>query len=179
MNAQMSNKSKPNNSMNESQGLSSSRCPIGEQDRPVSHQATTDRSTMRRKWSQEENKATMQYYYRSEYGRNGYSKGMHVIWNEIGMFNVTNQRLVDQKYNILISKWLLDLEWEEIQRDIEDIRHDEVRLESNEDEGWFFGFDHEGHDVFYKRMRSRARWLNGAKCSGGEKHCFCTKDEYA
>ena len=73
------------------------------------------------------------------------------------MFNVTNQRLVDQKYNILISKWLLDLEWEEIQRDIEDIRHDEVRLESNEDEGWFFGFDHEGHDVFYKRMRSCAR----------------------
>ena len=59
MNAQMSNKSKPNNSMNESQGLSSSRCPIGEQDRPVSHQATTDRSTMRRKWSQEENKATI------------------------------------------------------------------------------------------------------------------------
>ena len=92
----------------------------------------------------------MQCYYRSEYGRNGYRKRMHVIWNEMGMFNVTEQRLVDQKINILKRKWLSDLELEEIQRSIEDIRNGEVGLESDVDEGWFLGFDHEGQDVFMK-----------------------------
>ena len=52
---------------------------------------------MRRKWSQEENKVVMQCYYRNEYGKNGYRKRMHAIWNEIGMLNVTEQRLVDQR----------------------------------------------------------------------------------
>ena len=61
----------------------------------------------------------MQCYYRGEYGRNGYKKRMHAIWNEIGMFNVTEQSLVDQKKNILKRKWLSDLE--EMQRNIEDI----------------------------------------------------------
>ena len=60
------------------------------------------------------------------------------------MSNVTKQRLVDQKNNILKRKWLLDLELEEIQRNIEDIGNGEVKLESDEDEGWFLGFDHEG-----------------------------------
>ena len=50
------------------------------------------------------------------------------------MLNVTQQRLVDQKNNILKRKWLSDLKMEEIQRNIEDIRHCEVGLESNEDE---------------------------------------------
>ena len=37
---------------------------------------------------------------------------MHVIWNEMRMFNLTEQRLVDQKNNILKRKWLSDLELE-------------------------------------------------------------------
>ena len=69
---------------------------------------------------------------------------MHVIWNEMGMFNVTDQRLVDQKNNILKRKCLSDLELKEIQRNIEDIGHGEVGIGSNEDEGWFLGSDHEG-----------------------------------
>ena len=47
-------------------------------------------------------------------------------------------------------KWLSDFELEEIQRNVEDIRNSEVRLESDEDERWFLGFDHEGQDVFIK-----------------------------
>ena len=78
---------------------------------------------------------------------------MHVIWNEMGMFNVTEQRLVDQKNNILKRKWLSDLELEEIQRNIKDIGNGEVGLESDEDEGWFLGFDHEGQDVFMKEYK--------------------------
>ena len=56
----------------------------------------------------------MQCYYGSEYRGNGYRKRVHSIWNEMGMLNVTEQRLVDQKNNILKRKWLLDLELVEI-----------------------------------------------------------------
>ena len=83
----------------------------------------------------EENGLKKRTEYRSEYGRNGYRKRMHAIWNEKGMFNVTEQRLVDQKKNILKKKWLSDLELEEIQRNIKDMRNGEVGLESDEDEG--------------------------------------------
>ena len=62
---------------------------------------------------------------------------MRVIWNEIRMFNVTKQRLVYQKNNISKRKWLLNLELEEIPRNINDIQHGEVRLES--DEGMVLG----------------------------------------
>ena len=68
----------------------------------------------------------------------------------MGMFNLTEQRLVDQKNNILKRKWLSDLELEEIQRNFEDTGNCAVRLESDEDEGWFLGFDHEGQYVFMK-----------------------------
>ena len=68
---------------------------------------------MRRKWSQEENRGVMQCYYRSEYERNGYRKRMHATWNEMGMFNITDQRLVDQKNNILKRKWPSHLELKE------------------------------------------------------------------
>ena len=68
----------------------------------------------------------------------------------MGMFNVTEQRLVDQKNDILKRKWLSDLELEEIQKNIEDIGNGEVRFESDVDEGWFLRFDHEGQDMFMK-----------------------------
>ena len=154
MSVKMSNKGKSNNGVNEagatSEGLSPGRCPIGEQDGLGRHQTAADRRTTRRKWSQEENRVVMQCYYRSEYGRNGYRKRMHVIWNEMRMFNVIEERLVDQKNNIIKRKWLSDLKLDEIQRNIEDIGNREVGLESDVDEGWFLGFDHEGQDVFMK-----------------------------
>ena len=75
---------------------------------------------------------------------------MHVIWNDMGIFNATGQRLVDQKNNILKRKRLPDLELEEIQRNMEDNSNGEVGLESDEIKGWLLGFDHEGQDVFMK-----------------------------
>ena len=75
MSVNLSNKSKRKNDVNEvgapSKGLLSGRYPIGEQDGPGRHRTTTDRRTTRRKWSQEENRVVTQFYYRSEYGRNG------------------------------------------------------------------------------------------------------------
>ena len=145
MSAKMSNKSKPNNGVNQagasSEGLSPGRCPIVEQDGPGRHRTTTNGRKTRRKWFQEENRVVTQCYYRSEYGRNEY-KRMHAIWNEMGMFNITERRLVDQKNNIFKRKWLSDLKLEEIQRNIEDIGNGEVGLNEDEDEGWFLGFDH-------------------------------------
>ena len=60
---------------------------------------------------------------------------MHAVWNEIGMFNVTEERLVDQNNNILKRNLVSGLELEEIQRNTEDVRNGEVGLESKEDEG--------------------------------------------
>ena len=48
-------------------------------------------------------------------------------------------------------KWLSDLELKEIKRNIEDIGHGEMGLESDEDEGWFLGFDLEGQNVIMKK----------------------------
>ena len=44
---------------------------------------------------------------------------MHALWNEKGMFQITEQRLLDQKAQIIRKKWLTDLELEEIKRMIE------------------------------------------------------------
>ena len=127
-----SNKSKPNNGMTDagasSEGLSPGKYPIVGQDGPNHHRTNTIRRTKRRKRSQEENWVVMQCYYRSECGRNGYRKRTHPIWNEMGMFNVTEQKLVDQKNNILMANRLSDLKLEETQRNINDIRHCEVGL---------------------------------------------------
>ena len=82
MSVKMSYKGKPNNSMNEtgalSEGLWPGRCPIGEQDGPGRHRTTEKKMVSGR-----------ECYNRSEYGRNGYRKSMHAIWNEMGMFSVT------------------------------------------------------------------------------------------
>ena len=99
------------------------------------------------------------------------------MWNEIGMFNVTEQRLIDQKNNILKRKclgfrtgrntkkhWGYQTWWS--------------RLESNEDEGSFLEFDYEGQDVFMKECEVVLK-LHGVKYSGGKKYYFCNEDEYA
>ena len=57
--------------------------------------------------------------------------------------------MVDQKNNILKRKWLSNLGLE----NIEDIRNGEVGLESDEDEGRFLGFDHEGQVLFIKECQ--------------------------
>ena len=76
---------------------------------------------------------------------------MHAAWNKIGMFNVTDERLVDQNNNILKRNWVSDSELEEIQRNTEDISNGEVELESKEDKGWFLGFDQGEQDEFMKQ----------------------------
>ena len=44
---------------------------------------------------------------------------MKKIWDEIGVFPVTEQRLADQAREIRVNKWLTDTEIEEIDRSVE------------------------------------------------------------
>ena len=41
---------------------------------------------------------------------------MQKIWDEIGVFPVTEQRLADQARHIWTNKWLTDIEIEEIEK---------------------------------------------------------------
>ena len=73
---------------------------------------------------------------------NGYRQQMHAIWRDKGMFNITEQRLINQQSQIWKNLWLTKLELEEIQRRIEDEVHDVVPNDSeSEDEQWLLGFD--------------------------------------
>ena len=42
----------------------------------------------------------MECYYRSNLEVTGHRERMHMIWKEIGMFDVKEQRLLDQKWQI-------------------------------------------------------------------------------
>ena len=45
----------------------------------------------------------------------GYIERMHMIWKEKGMFEIKEQRLLDQKWQIFTKRWLSDLELNEVQ----------------------------------------------------------------
>ena len=64
------------------------------------------------------NKLVMQCYFQSDPSKRNYRKRMHVIWNEIGGFELTEQKLVGQARAIRTNKWLSDLELEQLQRKI-------------------------------------------------------------
>ena len=51
---------------------------------------------VRRRWTKEENKLVMRFFYQSDPTRRGYRKRKIAIWREIGTFEITEQRLVDQ-----------------------------------------------------------------------------------
>jgi len=120
-----------NNGVNETgtkgEGLSPGRCLMAQQHEPGRHQATARR--IRRKWSQEDNRIVMECYYRSEPGRIGYRKRMHNIWTSKDMFPVTEQRLIDQKSQIIKKQWLSNLELEEIKQSIEDAVYGQIEQE--------------------------------------------------
>ena len=83
---------------------------------PGRHQATA-----RIKWSKEVNKIVMRCFYKSEPNKRGYRKRMLEIWTDIGVFEVTEQRLADQSRAIRTNGWLTGVELEEIQREIQGV----------------------------------------------------------
>ena len=64
------------------------------------------------------NKYVMQFYFKSDPSKRNYRKRIHVIWNDIGGFKLTEQKLVGQARVIRTNKWLSELELEQLQRKV-------------------------------------------------------------
>ena len=112
------------------EGPSPGRCSVERQHGPGRHPATA-RNAKRRKWTQEENRIVMECFYQSNPDSYGYRKRMHNIWTEKNMFPVTEQRLQDQKSNIIKKGWFSKLELEEIKNHI--VREDGAHEMSQDD----------------------------------------------
>ena len=65
---------------------------------------------VRRRWTEEENKLVMRYFYQSDPTRRGYQKWKIAISREIGTFEITEQRRVDQARVIRTNEWLTEVE---------------------------------------------------------------------
>ena len=98
---------------NGGEDLSPSRCPTEQQGGPGRNH-TTAKGGRRRNWSQEVNRIVIECYYSSSPEVVGYIEKMHMIWKEYGMLDVKEQRLLDQKWQIVTKKWFSDLELNEI-----------------------------------------------------------------
>ena len=75
--------------------LSPVRCPIDEQCGPGRHQNTAGR--IRRKWSQRDYKSVMECFYRIDPKKGECRKRKNALWIGKRIFNVTEQRLMNQK----------------------------------------------------------------------------------
>ena len=87
---------------------------------------------VRRRWTKKEKKLVMRCFYQSEPTRRGYRKRMITVWREIGTFEITEQRLVDQARVTRINQWLTEVELEGIQRKILTQRNGEENQEIND-----------------------------------------------
>ena len=94
------------------------------------HQATA-----RRKWNKEVNKIVMRCFYRSEPTKRGCRKMMLSMRNELGVLEISEQRLADQARAIRKNGWLSEIELEEIQRNTEsDHMEADVRVTSGSED---------------------------------------------
>ena len=104
----MSNNRINHNGVNETgtdgEGLSPGRDVGGLQPAPGRHPATA-----RDNWTKEINKLVIRCFFQSEPMRRGYRKRMLAIWREIGVFDVTEQRLADQSRAIRTNDGYLKL----------------------------------------------------------------------
>ena len=71
---------------------------------------------VRRRWAKEKIELVMRCFYQSSPTRRGYRKRMIAIWREIGTFEITEQRLVDQARVVRTNEGLTEVELEEIRR---------------------------------------------------------------
>ena len=69
---------------------------------------------LRIKWTWEDNKLALYYYFRSNSAKSGYRKRMREIWSEFSRFKVTNQRFTDKVRKITKTGWFSDLDILEI-----------------------------------------------------------------
>ena len=72
----------------------------------------------RKKWTSQKNKIVMKCYLLSEPTIRGYRKRMLSLWQQKGMFRVSEQRLVGQANAIGRNSWMTKLEIEELERKV-------------------------------------------------------------
>ena len=64
----------------------------------------------RRKWSKDDNRIAMKRFMRSKPENRGYRRRMISIWQDRGMFEISEQRLADQVKQIKHNQWLTKVE---------------------------------------------------------------------
>ena len=102
---------------------------------PAGRHQAMGRTNQRMKWEKEVNKIVIECWIKIEPSKRKYQQQMKKIWDEIGVFSVTEQRLADQARQIRVSKWLTDTKLEEIDRRCRDIIHEEETGDSTGNEG--------------------------------------------
>ena len=102
---------------------------------PAGRHQATGRTNQRMKWEKEVNKIVIECCIKREPSKRKYRQLMKKIWDEIGVFPVTEQRLADQARQIRVNKWLTDTEIEEIDRRCRDIICQEETGDSTDNEG--------------------------------------------
>ena len=68
------------------------------------------------RWAKEVNKTVMRCLYQSDPTERGCRKQMMKIWREIGLFEITEQRLADQTRIIRTNGWFSEVELDKIKR---------------------------------------------------------------
>ena len=71
---------------------------------------------MRRKWTSQANNIVMKCYLLNEPKIRGYRKHMLSLWQQKGMFWVSEQRLVDHANAISRDSWMTELDIEDLER---------------------------------------------------------------
>ena len=118
----MSNNKNSNNGVNEpganGEGLSPGRG-YNEVSQVVIKRIPRNRTnTTRTTWTKEMNKIVMKCYIKSNPQKRNYRKRMMNIWNEIGLFELTEQKLAGQALVIKERGWLSTEEIEEIRKEV-------------------------------------------------------------
>ena len=68
------------------------------------------RAVNRRKWSKDDHIIAMECFIRSKPENRGYRRRMISIWQDRGMFEISEQRLADQVKQIKHNQWLTKVE---------------------------------------------------------------------
>ena len=118
----MQNKLDTNNGVNETRtkgdSLSPGRCLMAQQHEPGRNTVTARKQ--KQKWTVPDNRIVMKCFFCSEPSRFGYGKRMHNLWEKRNMLAVSQQRLIDQKNQIIKNQWFFEVEFEKFKLYCED-----------------------------------------------------------
>ena len=80
---------------------------------------SSENKNSRQKWEKGVNRIVIECWLRSEPSKRGYRQRLKRLWDELCVFEATEQRLACQARAIRLNEWLTSLEIEEIKQKIE------------------------------------------------------------